>query len=272
MHLLPRLSALSYGGDYNPEQWPAATWREDAKLMGEAGITLVTVGVFAWAWLEPADLHRYVSDGGCLVVGPFSGIVDENDQVRPGAYPGWLRDLLGVRVEEFHPLPEAGKVDLDDGGVGRVWSELAHLDGATAQARYAANPTGYRDAPPAGAPALTRHRYGRGQAWYLTTLPDAATLDRWISWFVRAGNVNPTGWGAPTAVEAVRRRHPSGQRYLFLINHGPEDVTGPGTGTDLLTGATATGTVRVPARGVVVLRETGDIADLAESAGQKGAA
>jgi Beta-galactosidase C-terminal domain len=100
----------------------------------------------------------------------------------------------------------------------------------------------------------------------------AATLDRWISRFVRAGNVSPTGWGAPTAVEAVRRRHPSGQRYLFLINHGPEDVTGPGTGTDLLTGATATGMSRVPARGVVVLRETGDMANLAESAGQKGAA
>jgi beta-galactosidase len=55
MRLLPRLSALRYGGDYHPEQWPAATWREDAKLMGEAGITLVTVGVFAWAWLESAE-------------------------------------------------------------------------------------------------------------------------------------------------------------------------------------------------------------------------
>jgi beta-galactosidase len=210
-----------------------------------------------------ANLRRYVADGGCLVVGPFSGVVDEHDHVRPGR----LRDLLGVWVEEFYPLPTGGRVDLDDGGLGRVWSELAHVDGgtggdagggdegATVEARYAANPGGYRDAGLAGVPALTHHGYGQGQVWYLTTLPDAATLDRWMSRFLRAGNVRPADW---VGVEAVRRRHPSGGTYLFLINHGAGDVTGPGTGTDLLTGAVADGTVRVPARGVVVLRETDD--------------
>ncbi|MCD0480836.1 beta-galactosidase [Streptacidiphilus sp. ASG 303] len=45
---------IAYGGDYNPEQWPRETWREDARLMQEAGVNLVTVGVFSWAWVEPA--------------------------------------------------------------------------------------------------------------------------------------------------------------------------------------------------------------------------
>ena len=44
-----------YGGDYNPEQWPPSVWREDVRLMGEAGVDLVTVGVFSWAQLEPAE-------------------------------------------------------------------------------------------------------------------------------------------------------------------------------------------------------------------------
>ena len=44
-----------YGGDYNPEQWPREVWGEDARLMREAGVNLVTVGVFAWAQLEPAE-------------------------------------------------------------------------------------------------------------------------------------------------------------------------------------------------------------------------
>lgn len=44
---------ILYGGDYNPEQWPEETWIEDARLMREAGVNLVTVGVFAWARLEP---------------------------------------------------------------------------------------------------------------------------------------------------------------------------------------------------------------------------
>ena len=45
---------LSFGGDYNPEQWPPAVWDEDVRLMLEAGVDLVTVGVFSWAHLEVA--------------------------------------------------------------------------------------------------------------------------------------------------------------------------------------------------------------------------
>ncbi|MFD4573917.1 beta-galactosidase [Streptomyces sp. NPDC058417] len=47
---LPR---LAFGGDYNPEQWPEEVWREDVRLMREAGVTMVSVGVFSWALLEP---------------------------------------------------------------------------------------------------------------------------------------------------------------------------------------------------------------------------
>ncbi len=47
------LPALAIGGDYNPEQWPAATHREDRDLMRAAGVDLVTLAVFSWAWLQP---------------------------------------------------------------------------------------------------------------------------------------------------------------------------------------------------------------------------
>lgn len=46
-------SGLAYGGDYNPEQFPAEVWVQDAALMREAGVTLVTLGVFSWARIEP---------------------------------------------------------------------------------------------------------------------------------------------------------------------------------------------------------------------------
>ncbi|MDX3106116.1 beta-galactosidase [Nonomuraea angiospora] len=45
---------LAFGGDYNPEQWDESVWREDVRLMREAGVNLVTVGVFAWSTLQPA--------------------------------------------------------------------------------------------------------------------------------------------------------------------------------------------------------------------------
>ena len=45
---------IAFGGDYNPEQWPRTTWREDMELMRAAGVSFVTLGVFSWSWLEPA--------------------------------------------------------------------------------------------------------------------------------------------------------------------------------------------------------------------------
>ncbi|WP_179200082.1 beta-galactosidase, partial [Streptomyces sp. NRRL B-24572] len=47
------LHRLAFGGDYNPEQWPESVWQEDVRLMREAGVTMVSVGIFSWALLEP---------------------------------------------------------------------------------------------------------------------------------------------------------------------------------------------------------------------------
>lgn len=44
---------FSYGGDYNPEQWPEDVWADDARLMEVAGVNLVSVGIFSWGRLEP---------------------------------------------------------------------------------------------------------------------------------------------------------------------------------------------------------------------------
>ncbi|MDX6352035.1 MAG: beta-galactosidase [Streptomyces sp.] len=50
-----RVPGIAYGGDYNPEQWPEETWHEDMRLMHEAGVTMVSVGIFSWALLEPEE-------------------------------------------------------------------------------------------------------------------------------------------------------------------------------------------------------------------------
>ena len=62
--------------------------------------------------------------GGHLVVTYFSGIVDENDHIRLGSYPGAFSDLLGVRMEEFFPLRAGESLRLSTFGAGSRWSEL----------------------------------------------------------------------------------------------------------------------------------------------------
>jgi beta-galactosidase len=48
-----KLDGLAYGGDYNPEQWDEDVWLEDMRLMRDAHVNLVTVGVFSWSVLQP---------------------------------------------------------------------------------------------------------------------------------------------------------------------------------------------------------------------------
>ena len=47
--------AIAFGGDYNPEQWPRETWVEDVALMREAGVNLVSVNIWGWAFIEPSE-------------------------------------------------------------------------------------------------------------------------------------------------------------------------------------------------------------------------
>jgi len=52
---LPGVTSICYGGDYNPEQWPEAVWAQDVALMKEAGVNLVSIGIFSWSLLEPRE-------------------------------------------------------------------------------------------------------------------------------------------------------------------------------------------------------------------------
>ena len=51
----PAVSGIAYGGDYNPEQWPRETWLDDVRLMREAGVNLVSVGIFSWGLIETSE-------------------------------------------------------------------------------------------------------------------------------------------------------------------------------------------------------------------------
>jgi beta-galactosidase len=46
---------MHYGGDYNPEQWPEEIWPDDVRLMREAGVTMVSLGIFSWSRIQPAE-------------------------------------------------------------------------------------------------------------------------------------------------------------------------------------------------------------------------
>ncbi|TNH26981.1 beta-galactosidase [Micromonospora orduensis] len=191
-------------------------------------------------------LRRYVEAGGTVAVTYFSGIVDENDHIRLGGYPGAFRDLLGVRTEEFFPLRAGEQVRLDDGSTADVWAEWVHPDRAEVLASYT-------DGPLPGVPALTRHRVGDGAAWYVATRLDEPATDRLVARLLDEAGVRPAA-PAPPGVEVVRRR--DGERtWLFVLNHTGAEIRLPVAGVELLTGARCAGELTVPAGEVAVVRE-----------------
>jgi beta-galactosidase len=196
---------------------------------------------------EAANLVSYVDSGGTVLIGPYSGVVDECDRVRPGGYPGAFTELLGVRVEEFYPLPAGDQVLLSGGGAGHTWRELGRATGAEVLESYV-------DGPVAGSPAVTRN----GRAWYVGTRLDEPSLDRLVGQVCAAAGAVPVLADRPPQLEAVRRRHADGTGYLFLVNHAGTPATVAAAGTDLLTGDAHPGEVTVPPGGVVVLRSSGE--------------
>ncbi|MFE6409328.1 beta-galactosidase [Streptomyces sp. NPDC057837] len=200
------------------------------------------------------NLTAYVEGGGTLVVSYFSGIVDEHDAVHEGAYPGPLRDVLGLTVEEFSPLLAGERVRLtgpDGTELGAdVWTEFVVPRGADTVLTYA-------DGLAAGLPAVTRHRLGEGTAWYVSTRLGADGLDTLLGLAAEDARLAPRA-DLPRDVEVVRRTGESGT-YLFAVNHTGADVKVPleVPGTELLTGERAAGRLPVPAGAVRVVRLDG---------------
>jgi beta-galactosidase len=182
-----------------------------------------------------ANIGAAASAGATVLVSYFSGIVDEKDHVRLGGYPGAFRELLGVRVEEFHPVLAGSQLKLSDGTVSSVWSEHVHLAGAEAVQTF----TEY---PLEGVPSLTRRAVGEGAAWYLATFPDRDGIEALVDRLLEESGIGPVATADP-GVELTRRRSADGRSFLFAINHSRSDASVDAAGTDLLTGEPCPGTV-----------------------------
>ncbi len=192
-------------------------------------------------------LREAVEGGATALVTYFSGIVDENDHIRLGGYPGAFRDLLGIRVPEFLPLREGRQVALSNGWQADVWTEPVQVVGAETLATYV-------DGPAAGVPALTRHDVGAGSAWYVSCRLAQEACDALVARLLDEVGLAPRAGMVP-GVEAIRRTAADGTSWLFVINHTAEPVRVAGRGVDLLSQREADGQVQVDAGSVAVVRE-----------------
>ena len=179
-------------------------------------------------------LERFVAQGGILLTTFMSGIVGQSDNVHLGGYPGPLRKMAGVWVEEIDALaPEqTNSIRFSDGTVGtcRLLCDLMHLEGAEALAEYTSNFY-------AGMPAVTRNAFGKGAVYYVGANLDQASLNKVMSALLAESGTAPTV-KEPTDLE-VTVRETETEKITFLINFQPDTLPLPAGfagKTDLLSG------------------------------------
>jgi beta-galactosidase len=203
-------------------------------------------------------VEAFVKAGGTFITTYFSGIVNENDLVTVGGYPGELRNVLGIWAEEIDALlPGMSNEIVMDKAWGTLSGsykcdllcDLIHAEGAEVLAEYGSD--FYK-----GMPALTVNNFGEGKAYYVATSPEAEFLKGFLANLCAEKNIQPLVT-APEGIESVQRVK-EGVSYLFLLNHTTGDLSaeiGATERTDLLTGNKVSGSAVVPARGVLILSD-----------------
>lgn len=198
-------------------------------------------------------LRSFVQNGGSFLTTFFSGYVDKNDLVTVGGYPGKLRDILGIWVEEEDALPEGMNNSFVYNDVtypAEIICDLLHTETAVSYCGYESD--FYK-----GMPVITENSFGKGSAYYVATASNESFYEKFLKDICEKAGVAPI-LDTPKGVEAAVRENENGV-FLFLLNHTDEEqsvrlVFG---GTDIIRNADYVegDIVNLAAKDVLILRK-----------------
>ena len=162
-------------------------------------------------------LKEFVKNGGTLVVSFFSGIVDEHDLVTIGGYPGKLKELLGIWVEEIDGLVSGDENSFEFLGKqypAKLLCDIMHTIQAKAISFYQKD--FYKNTP-----VITKNSYEKGSAYYIGTRSNPAFYHAFFENLCRELDISPTALTSDH-IEAVRRVK-GDKEFLFLLNHSKQE-------------------------------------------------
>jgi beta-galactosidase len=154
----------------------------------------------------------------------------------------WIEEMTNAVVIEDGPLQGVYPCAL--------WGEVVRLDGAQVIGVFASD---YY----ASEPALTKHEFGDGKAYYLATHGNEELLTKLANHLCKEIHVLPV-LGVLERLEVTQRQRTDGRYVYFLLNHGEtaEGVLLPDrVFISLLNGEQQEGRIVVAAHDIVVLLE-----------------
>ena len=204
-------------------------------------------------------VRDYVVNGGRLIVTYYTGLSDEKDHVWLGGYPGSIRDVVGVRVEEFMPMGDdfPGVPDclgLSNGAVAHdIADVIGSVDGtATVLETFRDDPWTGMD----GAPAIVANTFGEGRSVYVGARLGRDGIAKSLPEIFESLGMAETGEN-DSRVLRVEREGSDGSRFVFSFNRTHEAVQIPFEGKIVVSSfAEVSGeNVSIKPNGVIVTKQ-----------------
>jgi beta-galactosidase len=164
-------------------------------------------------------LSEYVLNGGYLITNFFSGTKELNNSVIKSPFPGLLKSICGIGIEDFDCLMGKKAVEIN-GIMGKskalIWCDIIKTETAEIIAKYC---EGYYK----GKTAISRNRYGTGYVYYLGCSLDESGMNQLMKIVMDEVNINSI---LPYKIDGVDivRKEIQGKQYLMVLNHNPYEV------------------------------------------------
>ncbi len=175
----------------------------------------------------PDNLKSYVKNGGTLVGTAITGYADENDLCYMGGFPGPLRELYGLWIEELDTLwehdenslvPEKNNIlGLEKSYKLKTYCERIHPETATVVAKYA-------DDFYADEAVLTNNKYGKGSVWYIASKPTDEFKIDFLKKLIAELNI-PVALPEQEKGIVANRRYKEDKEFLFIMNYNDKETT-----------------------------------------------
>ncbi|HEY5561361.1 MAG TPA: beta-galactosidase [Clostridiaceae bacterium] len=205
------------------------------------------------------NIESFVKHGGTFITTFFSGIVNENDLVTLGGYPGELRPLLGIFVEEIDALfPDMKNSIVMEAVLGELKGtydcdmlcDLLELEGAKALATYGSD--FYK-----GKPVITVNNFGKGKAYYVASNPSEDFVLSLMKYISKEKAIYSPDIDGTLPVE-ITTRFNGPSEFTFILNHNTEACTinlKNNSYENMLTGEKMDNIFNIEAKGVNILKK-----------------
>ncbi|MCR8659611.1 beta-galactosidase [Paenibacillus endoradicis] len=201
-------------------------------------------------------LEQYVELGGEIIFGCRTGYKDTRGHCYMLPFPGVASKLTGIELEEYtvvkgtRSAPSIKFIGNDNTMATQHFNEI--IEPISDNVEILAT---YEDDYYAGKPALTRHAFGKGQAWYYGSVFSEQVANEILSLLPDVHS--PASWlHLPTEVELAVRGNDSRRIYILLnYSEQPMSIQIDESKLNLLTNEAMVGKVELQGYDVLLLVE-----------------